>query len=149
MIVDLLRNDLGRVCAIGSVKVEKLFELQSFNNVHHLVSTVSGQLDEKQDALGLLEACFPGGSITGTPKLRAMQIIEELENHDRAAYCGSLFYLDGQGNMDSNITIRSLLCRDGEIHCWAGGGIVSDSVLADEYTECFDKIDILINTLQN
>jgi len=144
MIVDLLRNDLGKVCSIGSVKMEKLFELQSFNSVHHLVSTVSGYLDEKQDALDLLEACFPGGSITGAPKLRAMQIIEELESHAREAYCGSLFYLDCQGNMDSNITIRSLLCSDGEIHCWAGGGIVSDSVLADEYTECFDKINILI-----
>jgi para-aminobenzoate synthetase component I len=147
MIVDLLRNDLGRICEFGSVKVDKLFELQSFSNVHHLVSTISGRLQKPEDVFALLPACFPGGSITGTPKLRAMQIIDELETMPRSVYCGVIAWIDHSGNMDSNIEIRTLV-RDGEnIHCWGGGGIVADSVGTEEYQETFDKIGFFINNI--
>lgn len=147
MIVDLLRNDLGRICATGSVKVERLFEVQSFTNVHHLVSTIIGRLDAPHDVFALLAACFPGGSITGTPKIRAMAIIDELETRPRSVYCGSIAYIDHNGNMDSNIAIRTLV-RDGSaIHCWGGGGIVSDSKGNDEYQETLDKISMLLNNL--
>lgn len=148
MIVDLLRNDLGTVCEFGSISASPLFELQSFSNVHHLVSTVGGTLKDSSNPLELLKNCFPGGSVTGAPKLRAMAIIEELEPHRRDAYCGSVLYLGFDGRMDSNITIRTLLCNDGNIYGWAGGGIVADSECDQEYLECFDKIQQLINILQ-
>jgi para-aminobenzoate synthetase component 1 len=148
MIVDLLRNDLGRICTTGSVKVDSLFEVQSFTNVHHLVSTISGRLDTSRDVFALLAACFPGGSITGTPKIRAMEIIDELETRRRSVYCGSIAYIDHNGNMDSNIAIRTLV-RDGStIHCWGGGGIVADSKGNDEYQETLDKISMLLDNLQ-
>lgn len=148
MIVDLLRNDLGRSCKTGSVKVEKLFDIESFSNVHHLVSTVSGILGDGVDALDLLLRAFPGGSITGAPKHRAMEIIEELEPHARDFYCGSMLYLDICGRMDSNILIRSLLAANGTIRCWGGGGIVADSTCEAEYQEINDKIGKLLNSLQ-
>ena len=136
MIVDLLRNDLGRNCIPGSIHVEKLFELQSFETVHHLVSTITGALQEDKNAIDLLAGCFPGGSITGAPKIRAMEIIEELEPHRRSVYCGSIGYLSCDGKMDTNIAIRTLACDSGRIDCWAGGGIVADSQCEDEYQEC-------------
>ncbi len=149
MIVDLLRNDLGRICSFGSVSVEHLFELQSFTNVHHLVSTIKGKLQNPADVFRLMAACFPGGSITGTPKLRAMQIINELETMPRSVYCGVIAWIDRSGNMDSNIAIRTLV-RDGNyVHCWGGGGIVADSVGAEEYQETFDKISMLIDGFGN
>jgi para-aminobenzoate synthetase component 1 len=148
MIVDLLRNDLGKVCETGSITALPLFELQSFSNVHHLVSTVSGTLKSDCNSLDLIKNCFPGGSITGAPKLRAMQVIEELEAFSRQIYCGSVFYMSFDGNIDSNITIRSLMCDNGDIYCWTGGGIVSDSDCDQEYLECFDKIQHLINILE-
>lgn len=147
MIVDLLRNDLGTLCAIGSIKVEKLFELHSFTNVHHLVSSIRARLAPEHEALELLRNCFPGGSITGAPKRRAMEIIAELEPDARQVYCGSLGYMGFDGNLDSNIMIRTLLCTQGEIYCWGGGGIVADSVCDQEYQECFDKIDNIIKRL--
>jgi para-aminobenzoate synthetase component 1 len=147
MIVDLLRNDLGRVCRPGSVKVPKLFDIESFATVHHLVSTVTGELAPEQDAPGLMRACFPGGSITGAPKIRAMQIIEELEPHRRGLYCGSIGYIGFDGDMDSNIAIRTLVYNRGEIRCWAGGGIVHDSELDAEYQETFDKADAMLRLL--
>lgn len=147
MIVDLLRNDLGRVCRFGSVNVAKLFETQSFTNVHHLVSTIEGRLERPQDVFRLLAACFPGGSITGTPKLRAMQIINELETMPRSVYCGVIAWIDHSGNMDSNIAIRTLVRDKDHIHCWGGGGIVADSVGTEEYQETLDKISMLINNL--
>lgn len=147
MIVDLLRNDLGRSCKTGSVKVDKLFDIESFSNVHHLVSTVSGQLDAGVDALDLLLRAFPGGSVTGAPKRRAMEIIEELEPHSRDFYCGSMLYLDINGRMDSNILIRSLLASNGTIRCWGGGGIVADSTCESEYQEINDKIGKLLKSL--
>ena len=147
MIVDLLRNDLGTLCNTGSVQVESLFELKSFSNVHHLVSTISGKLAPEHSPLALLRNCFPGGSITGAPKKRAMEIIAELEPDGRSVYCGSIAYLSFDGQMDSNITIRTLFCQSGTIDCWAGGGLVADSVCEEEYQECFDKINNIIKAL--
>ncbi|QUM79625.1 aminodeoxychorismate synthase component I [Moritella sp. 5] len=140
MIVDLLRNDIGKIAVPGSVRVPKLFDVESFPAVHHLVSTVIGQMPADKQPSELLRACFPGGSITGAPKIRAMQIIEELEPHRRSLYCGSIGYLSAHGHMDTSITIRTLLCDSGEIYCWAGGGIVADSVGEEEYQETFDKL---------
>jgi para-aminobenzoate synthetase component 1 len=148
MIVDLLRNDLGRTCRTGSVKVPELFSLESYPNVHHLVSSVTGELAADHDALDLVAGSFPGGSITGAPKIRAMQIIDELEPTRRALYCGSLMYLDVRGEMDSSIAIRSLLVKDGRISCWGGGGIVADSDCEAEYQETFAKVRVLLRTLE-
>lgn len=148
MIVDLLRNDLSRNCSTGSVQVPELFALESYPNVHHLVSSVTGQLRSDRDALDLLEGSFPGGSITGAPKIRAMQIIDELEPTRRSLYCGSLLYLDVRGEMDSSIAIRSLLVKDGHVSCWGGGGIVADSNWQDEYAESISKVAILLETLE-
>lgn len=148
MIVDLLRNDIGKNCKIGSVKAEKLFQLQSFANVHHLVSIITGKLAKGKTALDLLRGCFPGGSITGAPKLRAMQIIEELEPHQRGLYCGTIGYIGFDGNMDTNIAIRTAVYADGEISFYAGGGIVADSELEKEYTETFDKASSMMKLMQ-
>jgi para-aminobenzoate synthetase component 1 len=148
MIVDLLRNDLGRSCRVGSVQVPELFALESYPNVHHLVSAVTGELAVDKDALDLIAGSFPGGSITGAPKIRAMQIIDELEPTRRALYCGSLLYLDVRGEMDSSIAIRSLLAKDGQLSCWGGGGIVADSNAQAEYQESITKVKVLLETLE-
>jgi len=148
MIVDLLRNDLSKVCEFGSVKVPRLFAVESYRNVHHLVTTVTGQLDNTYSAIDLLEHCFPGGSITGAPKIRAMEIIDELEPHRRATYCGSIGYISFCGQMDTSITIRTLLAEDNKIHCWAGGGIVADSVSDMEYEETYNKVNNLLQALE-
>ncbi len=147
MIVDLLRNDLGKVCAPGTVRVPGLFEIESFATVHHLVSTVTGELGEGSDSLSLLRACFPGGSITGAPKLRAMEIIEELEPHRRGVYCGSIGYVSFDGTMDTNIAIRTLVHSNDSLRFWAGGGIVADSELEAEYQETFDKVAAMLKLL--
>ena len=148
MIVDLLRNDLGRTCRTGSVRVPELFTLESYPNVHHLVSSVTGELAAGKDALDLIGDSFPGGSITGAPKIRAMQIIDELEPTRRSLYCGSLLYLDVRGEMDSSIAIRSLLIKGGHVSCWGGGGIVADSDWQDEYQESITKVKVLLDTLR-
>lgn len=148
MIVDLLRNDLGKSCEPGSVTVPKMFEVESFATVHHLVSTVTGRLAQGEDAVSLLRGCFPGGSITGTPKLRAMEIIEELEPSRRGVYCGALGYLGFNGDMDTNIIIRTLLYRKGIVYFSAGGGIVADSEMEAEYQETFHKAAGLLEMLQ-
>jgi len=148
MIVDLLRNDLSKNCAPHSVKVPKLFDIESFATVHHLVSTVTGELRPDRDSIHLLAGCFPGGSITGAPKLRAMQIIEELEPQRRGVYCGAIGYVGFDGNMDLNIAIRTAVYSRGVIRFWAGGGIVADSVLEDEYQETFDKAAGMLKLLQ-
>jgi para-aminobenzoate synthetase component 1 len=148
MIVDLLRNDISKNCKIGSVKADKLFQLQSFANVHHLVSFVSGVLQAGKTAIDLLRGCFPGGSITGAPKLRAMQIIDELEPNRRGVYCGAIGYIGFDGNMDTNIAIRTAVYANGEISFYAGGGIVADSVLDKEYAETLDKASSLLASLQ-
>lgn len=147
MIVDLLRNDLSKTCKTGSVKVPALFEVESYATVHHLVSTVTGVLADGQHALDLLLSCFPGGSITGAPKIRAMEVIEELEQNRRGVYCGAIGYMGFDGNMDSNIAIRTLVHSNGTIRFWAGGGIVNDSDLEEEYQECFDKAAALLKLL--
>lgn len=148
MIVDLLRNDLGKSCIPGTVRVQKMFDVESYANVHHLVSTITGTLAEGKDALSLLQDCFPGGSITGAPKKRAMEIIAELEPHKRGIYCGSIGYVGWDGNMDTNIVIRTLVYADGEIHCSAGGGIVADSEAAAEYEETLHKASGLLRMLE-
>lgn len=147
MIVDLLRNDLGKVCMPGSIKAEKLFELRRFSNVQHLVSTVIGTLRDDIHVLDALLHCFPGGSITGAPKKRAMEIIAELEPHPRGFYCGSQFVLDSEGNLDSNILIRTFQNNDDKIYCHGGGGIVIDSDPEQEFAESEFKIRALMNTL--
>jgi para-aminobenzoate synthetase component I len=147
MIVDLLRNDLSKTCLTGSVKVPALFAVESYATVHHLVSTVTGLLAEGKHALDLLKSCFPGGSITGAPKIRAMEVIEELEPNRRGIYCGAIGYMGFDGNMDSNIAIRTLVHSKGTIRFWAGGGIVNDSDVEEEYQECFDKAAALLKLL--
>jgi para-aminobenzoate synthetase component 1 len=147
MIVDLLRNDIGKSCVPGSVHVPELFAIESYATVHHLVSTIRGQLAPEQDALSLLRGCFPGGSITGAPKIRAMEIIDELEPHRRGVYCGAIGYISHDGNMDTNIAIRTLVHRDNRIRFWAGGGIVADSDAEQEYQECYDKAAAMIDVL--
>ncbi len=139
MIVDLLRNDLGRCCRTGSVAVPTLFAVESFASVHHLVSTITGELDDARDVLDLVRGAFPGGSITGAPKLRAMQIIEELEPHRRGVYCGAIGYVGFDGAVDLNIAIRTAMLRDGRVDFWAGGGIVADSEPGLEYAETLAK----------
>jgi len=139
MIVDLLRNDLGKSCATGSVMVPELFKVESFATVHHLVSTVMGRLAPGRDVLNLLAGCLPGGSITGAPKRRAMEIIEELEPHRREVYCGAIGYVGVDGRMDTNIAIRTLVHSHGEMRFWAGGGIVADSRLEEEFAETEHK----------
>ncbi len=148
MIVDLLRNDLGKVCQPGSIAVPAPFAIESFATVHHLVSTITGQLGQGQDATTLLEACFPGGSITGAPKLRAMEIIEELEPERRGAYCGSMAYIGFDGNMDSNILIRTLVYNQQRLRFWAGGGIVADSDANQEYQEVHDKAAAIFGVIE-
>lgn len=148
MIVDLLRNDLSKTCKKGSVKAPKLFEIETYATVHHLVSTVIGELDTGQHALDLLSSCFPGGSITGAPKIRAMEVIEELEPHRRGVYCGAIGYIGFDGNMDTNIAIRTLVHSAGTIRFWAGGGIVNDSRTEAEYQECFDKAAAMLTLLE-
>ena len=148
MIVDLLRNDISKTCKKGSVKVPVIFDVESYATVHHLVSTVTGLLADDQHALDLLKSCFPGGSITGAPKIRAMEIIEELEPNRRGVYCGAIGYIGFDGNMDTNIAIRTLVHSNNTIRCWAGGGIVNDSVVEEEYQESFDKAAALLDLLQ-
>ncbi len=153
MIVDLLRNDISKNCEIGSVKADKLFQLQSFANVHHLVSIITGKLAQGKTALDLLRGCFPGGSITGAPKLRSMQIIAELEPHQRGLYCGAIGYIGFDGNMDTSIVIRTVLYAhdkpgQGKLSFYAGGGIVADSSLEKEYAETLDKASSIMKMVQ-
>ncbi len=148
MIVDLLRNDLSRVCQPGTVRVPELFALEHYQTVHHLVSTVVGELTPGHDALDLLRAAFPGGSITGAPKVRAMQIIAELEPTQRAVYCGSIGYVSVTGALDTSIVIRTYLVVGRDVYFQVGGGIVADSDPAQEYRETLDKARGLIAALE-
>lgn len=149
MIVDLLRNDIGRVAQPGSVRVPELFVVEPFAAVHHLVSTITATLPDALNACDLLRATFPGGSITGAPKVRAMEIIEELEPQQRNAWCGSIAYISFCGTMDSSITIRTLIAEQGTLYCSAGGGIVADSDEQAEYQETFDKVNRILPLLEN
>lgn len=149
MIVDLLRNDLGKHAQTGSVTVPKLFSVESFAQVHHLISDISCVLKAESHPLDLLFDAFPGGSITGAPKKRSMEIIAELENCDRAIYCGSIGYLNKAGDGVWNIAIRTLLRVQDELYAWAGGGIVADSECESEYEECFNKIGAMLALLED
>ena len=147
MIVDLLRNDLGRVCRYGSVRVEALCRLESYRYVHHLVSEVRGNLRAGKDAVDLLRATFPGGSVTGAPKIRAMEIIAELEQVERGPYCGSLGWIGFDGSMDTNLLIRTFVLGRGWMHFAVGGGIVADSDPGREYDETWHKAEGLLRAL--
>ncbi|NDV91296.1 aminodeoxychorismate synthase component I [Alteromonas sp. 345S023] len=149
MIVDLLRNDISKHCKPHSVDVPHLFALESYEAVHHLVSTVVGELNDNATPLDLLASAFPGGSITGAPKIRAMEIIDELEVHRRNIYCGSIFYMGSRSDLDSSICIRTLLAENNQLHCWAGGGIVLDSKAHEEYQETLDKVSKILPVLED
>lgn len=149
MIVDLMRNDIGRVAEPGSVRVPELFVVEPFPAVHHLVSTITARLPSTHSACDLLRAAFPGGSITGAPKVRAMAIIDELEPQRRNAWCGSIGYISLCGTMDTSITIRTLTAFAGQLYCSAGGGIVADSQSAAEYQETFDKVNRILQQLES
>lgn len=148
MIVDLMRNDLGKICVSGSVKVSELFAVKSFTNVHHLISTVTGELLATYNAIDALASCFPGGSITGAPKIKSMEIITRIEDHSRNVFCGSIGYISCCGYMDTNICIRTLVARNNKLYCWAGGAIVADSNCESEYQESLVKVKHLFNTLE-
>lgn len=147
MIADLVRNDLGRVCAPGSIRAETLCGLESFATVHHLVSTISGRMRADRDRLDLVRALFPGGSMTGAPKIRAMEVIAELEGEERGVYSGSIGYLSRDGGLDFNIVIRTIVCGAGRADLRVGGGIVADSDPQDEYQETLDKARALLDAL--
>jgi para-aminobenzoate synthetase component 1 len=147
MIVDLMRNDLSRTCAAGSVRVPELCALERYATVHHLVSTVVGRLGRGADALDLVRAAFPGGSITGAPKVRAMEIIAELEPSQRGVYCGAIGYWSVTGALDMNIAIRTTVARNGHLYFNAGGGIVADSDPEQEYLETLDKARGIIDAI--
>ena len=147
MLVDLERNDLGRVCEYGSVRADQLLVTESYSHVTHIVSNVLGRLREHHDGFDLLRACFPGGTITGCPKVRAMEVIEELEPVRRGPYTGSMGYFGFNGDLDFNIIIRTLIMKDGLAHVQAGAGIVADSQPEREYNETLHKAEALIRAV--
>ena len=148
MIIDLERNDLGRVCDYGSIKVIERKILETYPTVHHLVSTIEGSLHERYDLIDLLKATFPGGSITGAPKIRSMQIIDELEPIQRGIYTGAIGYIGFNGDADLNIAIRTFVMKDKTVYFHVGSGIVADSNEEDEYEETMHKAKGLIDTLK-
>ena len=139
MLVDLGRNDLGRVCQYGSVQTTELMTIERYSHVIHLVSNVQGKLQTGKDAIDALRACFPAGTVSGAPKIRAMEIIDELEPERRGPYAGAVGYLDFSGNLDTCITIRTIWTRGGNAYFQAGAGIVADSTPAREYQETIEK----------
>ena len=148
MLVDLGRNDLGRVCDYGSVKVEKLMTVERYSHVMHLVSSLRGQLREDVDCFDALMSCFPAGTVSGAPKVRAMEIIEELEKTRRGIYAGGILYLDFAGNLDSCIALRTMVIKNGVAHVQAGGGIVADSTPEGEFDESVNKSRALLRALE-
>ena len=148
MLVDLGRNDLGRVCEYGSVKVDRLMYVERYSHVMHLVSSLSGKLREGVDCFDALMACFPAGTLSGAPKVRAMEIIDELEPTRRGIYAGAILYLDFSGNLDSCIALRTLVAKGGYAHIQAGGGVVADSVPEKEYEETVNKARALVAALE-
>jgi anthranilate/para-aminobenzoate synthase component I len=147
MIVDLERNDLGRVCQIGSVKVTNPREIETHPTVYHGVATIEGQLRREVGLVELLRATFPGGSVTGAPKIRAMEIIEELEPVRRGPYCGAIGYISADGQMQFNIAIRTIVATGGKAYVSVGGGIVADSNPKDDYEEPLVKARALFDVL--
>jgi anthranilate synthase component 1 len=148
MLVDLGRNDLGRVCKIGSVKVTELMVVERYSHVMHIVSNVQGELAGGQDAFDVVRATFPAGTLSGAPKVRAMQIIEELEQVRREVYGGAVGYFSFSGNMDMCIAIRTLVVKDGKVHLQAGAGIVADSDPAAEYVETVNKAKAVVKAIE-
>ncbi len=148
MLVDLGRNDLGRVCEYGSVKVDRLMYVERYSHVMHLVSALSGTLREGVDCFEALMACFPAGTLSGAPKVRAMEIIDELEPTRRGMYAGAILYLDFSGNLDSCIALRTLVAKGGRVHVQAGGGVVADSVPAREYQETLNKARAVVAAVE-
>lgn len=147
MIVDLERNDFSKVCKPGTVKVKELFALEEYATVFHLVSTIEGEIQDDVSAVKVMKECFPGGSITGAPKIRAMEIIEELEGLKRNIYTGAIGYFDFRGNSDFNIAIRTILKKDNKAYFGVGGGITYESIEEDEYLETLDKAKALMKVL--
>jgi anthranilate synthase component I len=148
MLVDLGRNDLGRVCEYGSIKVEKLMNVERYSHVMHLVSSLRGQLREDVDCFDALMSCFPAGTVSGAPKVRAMEIIEELEKTRRGIYAGGILYLDFTGNLDSCIALRTMVIKNGVAHVQAGGGVVADSTPLGEFGESVNKSKALLRALE-
>ena len=148
MLVDLGRNDLGRVCDYGTVRVEKLMTVERYSHVMHLVSSLRGRLREDVDCFDALMACFPAGTVSGAPKVRAMEIIEEMERTRRGIYAGGILYLDFAGNLDSCIALRTMVMKNGTAHIQAGGGIVADSTPVGEYEESVNKSRALVAALE-
>src|ERR1051326_8803204 len=148
MLVDLGRNDLGRVCEYGTVLVEKLLTVERYSHVMHLVSSLRGRLRADVDCFDALMACFPAGTVSGAPKVRAMEIIEELEKTRRGIYAGGILYLDFAGNLDSCIALRTMVIKNGVAHIQAGGGIVADSTPQGEYDESVNKSKALQRALE-
>ena len=148
MIVDLERNDIGRISKIGSVKVPELFVIEPYANVNHLVATVVGELEDNKDCIDVIKATFPGGSITGAPKIRSMEIIDELEPTQRNVYTGSIGYIGFNGDMDLNIAIRTIIKQDENIYFQVGGGMTWDSNPEDEYQETLDKAQSIMKALR-
>lgn len=149
MLVDLGRNDLGRVCDYGTVKVEKLLTVERYSHVMHIVSSLRGRLREDVDCFDALMACFPAGTVSGAPKVRAMEIIEELERTRRGIYAGGILYLDFAGNLDSCIALRTMVVKNGVAYVQAGGGIVADSTPEGEYQESVNKSKALLAALES
>jgi anthranilate synthase component 1 len=148
MLVDLGRNDLGRVCRPGSVRVPELMTIENYSHVMHLVSSVTGRLNPKANAFDLFQACFPAGTVSGAPKIRAMQIIDELEPLHRGPYAGAVGYFSYDGNMDMAITIRTLFFHKGKAYMQAGAGIVADSDPVREHQECQQKAAALFEAVR-
>lgn len=148
MLVDLERNDLGRVCTYGTVEVDELMVIEEYSHVMHIVSNVIGKLDPDKTSFDLLKACFPGGTITGAPKIRSMEIIEELEPTRRGIYTGSIGFLGFGGEMEMNISIRTIVVKDGKAHVQAGAGIVADSIPDREYYESMKKAEALLQAME-
>ena len=147
MLVDLSRNDVGRISKPGSVEVSQFMEIERYSHVMHLVSHVQGELSDGLTQFDALRACFPAGTVSGAPKIRAMQIIAELERDRRGPYAGAVGYFDFSGNMDTAITIRTIVVKDGVAYVQAGAGIVADSVPEKEYQECLNKAQALLTAI--
>ena len=149
MLVDLGRNDLGRVSEVGSVRVTDLMTVERYSHVMHLVSNITGRLRPDRTAMDVLRACFPAGTVSGAPKIRAMEIIAELEAERRGVYAGAIGYLSFTGNVDTCIAIRTMLVKDGHATVQAAAGIVADSVPAQEYLETQNKVGALLQALDH
>ena len=148
MLVDLGRNDLGRVCEYGSVTVDELMTIETYSHVLHIVSQVSGRLRDDVNAMDVLRSALPAGTLSGAPKVRAMQIIDELEQTKRCSYGGAIGYLSWNGDLDTAIHIRTVVAKDGQIHVQAGGGTVADAVPSREYEESVSKAQAIFQAVE-